>query len=33
MPLDFTDEVKLAVSVVKQAIWTEEAFNFKDGRA
>ena len=30
MPLEFIDEAKLAVSVVKQANRTEAAFNFKD---
>ena len=30
MPLDFIDEVKSDVNVVKQANRTEAAFNFKD---
>ena len=33
MPLDLIDDVKLPVSVVKQANRIEAAFNFKDGRA
>ena len=32
MPLDFIDEVKVAVSLLKRANRTEAAFNFKNGR-